>query len=177
MEDVAQAINTDVEQGPATADDEAEIRQVLHEIDLAWNAHDAARFAALFSLDADFTNVRGMQARNRTGVQRFIGPLLATMFADSEQRILRSRTRFLRGDLAAVDAWWTMRRARSVDGQARPIRYGLLNLVMRKEAHKGCRVLLWHNMELAAPPPEDPSAWRFVVFHNGGPADGPVTTS
>jgi uncharacterized protein (TIGR02246 family) len=150
-------------------EDEARIKRVLTGLDVAWNAHDAPAFAESFCEDADFTNVRGMQVSGRRGVERFMAPLFATMFSGSEQRILRWSTRFLSPSLAAVDVWWTMRGARAVDGQDRPTRFGLFNLVMRKDAGDW-RIAVWHNMELAGPPPEDPSAWRLVVFHNDGPA-------
>ncbi|HEU5003437.1 MAG TPA: SgcJ/EcaC family oxidoreductase [Actinomycetota bacterium] len=148
--------------------DVTDIRQVLEQIDVAWNVHDASKFAALFTGDARFTNVRGMQARGRDGVERFVAPLFATMFSDSEQHTLRIDTAFLAPGLAAVDAWWTMHGARTLDGSPRPTRYGLFSLVMRTTT-EGWRIAVWHNMELAGLPPEDPAAWRFVIFHNEGP--------
>ncbi len=153
--------------------EEASIRLVLERLDDAWNEHDARAFAEPFCEDADFTNVRGMQAHGRAGVERFMEPLFATMFADSEQRILSSTSRFLTKDLAAVDAWWTMDGALTPYGQLRPTRYGLASLVMRKDPD--CwRILLWHNMELEGPPPEDPSTWRPVIFHHESPPHPPL---
>ena len=152
------------------ATDEA-IAGLVAGLDLAWNAHDAAAFARLFAEDADFTNVRGMQARGRDGVERFMAPLFGTMFAGSVQQVLRSTTRYLTDGLAAVDVWWAMVGARMLDGQPRPKRYGLINLVLRR-GPEGWRILVWHNTEYAARPADDPTAWRFVIFHNDGPAVG-----
>lgn len=154
----------------ATDAEEAEIGRVLKQLDVSWNLHDAHAFARLFSEDANFTNVRGMQASGRDDIERFMAPLFATMFADSEQRIQGSKTQFLTANLAAVDVWWTMEGARTLDGHLRPTRYGLFNLAMRKD-QEGWRILIWHNMELGSPPPEDPGAWSFVIFHNNGPDD------
>lgn len=146
----------------------SDIERIFQQLDEAWNCHDAAAFAGLFAPDADFTNVRGMQATGRAGIERFMTPLFATMFAGSRQTVLRSATRVLAAGLAAVDAWWSMEGARTLDGLPRPTRYGLASLVMRRDAC-GWRILVWHNMELAAQPPVDPAAWRFVIFDNRGP--------
>lgn len=158
------------------AREEAAIQTVLEGLDAAWNAHDAHAFAAWFTEDADFTNVRGMQTSGRERVEWFMAPLFETMFADSRQHVVRSRIRFVAADLAAADVWWTMDGARTVDGQVRPTRYGLFDLLLRKD-RGGWRILVWQNMELAGPPPEDPSAWRFAVFHNDGPAEQPAVSS
>jgi uncharacterized protein (TIGR02246 family) len=153
------------------ASEEDGIAGILEQLDVAWNAHDAGAFAAQFSVDADFTNVRGMQASGRDGVRRFMAPLFATMFRESEQRILRSPSRFLTSTLATVDVWWTMEGARTLDGLPRPTRYGLFDLGMRRE-RAGRRILVWHNMELSGPPPQDPNGWRFIVFDDRGPMGG-----
>ena len=100
--------------------EEAEIRRIVEQLDVAWNSHDARAFADLFSTDANFTNVRGMQAEGRDVVERFMAPLFATMFGDSEQRMVRSKTQFLTDELATVDAWWTMDGARTLEGHPRP---------------------------------------------------------
>lgn len=152
---------------------EAEIQRIIEQLDVAWNSHDAKAYADLFAVDADFTNVRGMQAQGREGVEAFMAPLFDTMFSDSEQRLLKSRARVLSDVLAAVDCWWTMDGARTLDGYPRPTRYGLTNLLMRKDP-EGWRILVWHNMELVGPPPKDPRSWRFVIFHNEGQIEGNV---
>ncbi|MGA7168309.1 MAG: SgcJ/EcaC family oxidoreductase, partial [Candidatus Sulfotelmatobacter sp.] len=45
--------------------DEHAIRAVMDRFMDAWNHHDAEAFAAVFSQDADFTNVRGVGATGR----------------------------------------------------------------------------------------------------------------
>ena len=50
------------------APEEHAIRAVMDRFMDAWNHHDAKAFAAVFSEDADFTNVRGVGASGRANI-------------------------------------------------------------------------------------------------------------
>jgi uncharacterized protein (TIGR02246 family) len=110
-------------------DDEA-IRQVLAEFTAAWNRHDAKAFSMVFAEDADFTNPGGKTARGRTEIERFHAPKFATYLKDSHLTITETKLRFITSEVAALDARWEMTGARRADGQARPLRKGLLNFIM-----------------------------------------------
>ena len=131
------------------AKDEALIRDVLVDFVAAWNKHDAAAFAMAFAPDADFTNVRGMSARGRAEIEKHHAPLFAGRFKDTNQKMTESKIRFIRPDVAAVDAWWEMTGVKSPDGQEIPLRKGLLNFVMTREAGKWL-IAVMHNMDLPA---------------------------
>lgn len=133
------------------AKDEERIRKLLADFIHAWNMHDAKAFSLVFAEDADFTNVRGISAHGRTDVEKFHAPRFATTFKDTHQRITETRVRFIKPDVAAVDARWEMTGAKSTEGQNIPLRKGLLNFVMTKDGDKWF-ITVMHNMNLTDSP-------------------------
>ena len=129
--------------------DEERIRKVLADFIEAWNKHDAKAFSMVFAEDADFTNVRGMSAHGRAEVEKFHAPLFATRFKDTNQKMTKTRIRFIKPDVASVDAWWEMTGAKGLEGQDIPLRKGLLNFVMTKERDKWF-ITVMHNMDMPA---------------------------
>ena len=127
--------------------DEEAIRRVLADFVAAWNKHDAKAFSMVFAEDADFTNVRGMNAHGRTEVEKFHAPRFATNLKNSHQKMTQIEIRFIRPDVAAVDAWWEMTGAKTADGQDIPLRKGLLNFVITKEGGRWF-ITVMHNMNL-----------------------------
>jgi uncharacterized protein (TIGR02246 family) len=110
----------------------------------AWNRHDASAFAENFADDADFTNVFGSLAQGRAAITASHAAIFRTMFSDSIVTIKETRIRFIRGDVAAVDARWEMTGARDAQGKPWPLRRGLMNMIATREN----------------------GAWLFRVFHN-----------
>ena len=133
--------------GPQT-DDEAAIMKTLGDFVAAWNKHDAKAFSMVFAEDADFTNVRGTSATGRAEIEKFHAPLFATRFKNTDQKMTKTKVRFIKSDVAAVDAWWEMTGAIGPDGQVVPVRKGLLSLVMTKEDGKWF-IKVMHNMDLS----------------------------
>ena len=131
--------------------DEDAIRNVLASFIEAWNKHDAKAFSLVFAEDADFTNVRGTSASGRTEIEQFHAPLFATRFKDTNQKITKTKIRFIRPDVAAVDAWWEMTGAKGPQGEDVPLRKGLLNFVMTNGNGKWL-ITVMHNMDLTAAP-------------------------
>ena len=105
----------------------------------------------VFAEDADFTNVGGVSAHGRAEVERFHAPRFATTFKDSHQKMTETKIRFIKPDVAAVDARWEMTGARTQDGQDIPLRKGLLNFVMTKQGSQWL-ITVMHNMNLPATP-------------------------
>jgi hypothetical protein len=68
---------------PENTTDKLSIEAVVAQFMDAWNHHDAHAFAALFTEDADFTNVRGTHAHGRKAVEEFHAPMFATSFKGS----------------------------------------------------------------------------------------------
>jgi uncharacterized protein (TIGR02246 family) len=129
------------------AKDEELIKKVLTDFTDSWNKHDAKAFSNVFSEDADFTNVRGTSAHGRSEVEKFHAPLFTTRFKDTYQKIMQSKIRFIKPDVAAVDAWWEMTGVKSPDGQDMPPRKGLLNFILTKNGDTWL-ITVMHNMDL-----------------------------
>ena len=132
-----------------TTKDEELIKKVLTDFTDAWNKHDAKAFSNVFSEDADFTNVRGTSAHGRSEVEKFHAPLFTTRFKDTYQKITQSKIRFIKPDVAAVDAWWEMTGVKSPEGQDMSPRKGLLNFIITKNGDKWL-ITVMHNMDLPA---------------------------
>ena len=138
-------------QGGHEADEQA-IHGVMDGFMDAWNHHDAKAWTALFSEDADFTNVRGVSASGRADIEQFHARVFATLFKNSHQKYTDIKIRFIRPDLAAVDVHWEMTGAVDLAGNPVALRQGLLNFVMEKSQGKW-QILVMHNMDLNASPP------------------------
>ena len=133
--------------GAQSAKDEDGIKEALAGFVAAWNRHDAKAFSMVFAEDADFTNVIGMSAHGRADVEKFHAPMFATRFKDTSQKMTRTKIRFIKPDVAAVDAWWEMTGAKGPEGQDTPLRKGLLNFVMTRKDGKWF-ITVMHNMDL-----------------------------
>lgn len=127
--------------------DTAAVLQVLtHFID-AWNQHNAQAFGRVFAEDADFMNVAGKSLRGRTSIEQHHAPSFTTKWKDSHQKITQHTIRFVRPDVAAVDAWWELTGIKGAEGQEMPPRKGILSFIITKE--KGSWLLtVMHNLEL-----------------------------
>ena len=127
--------------------DEVQIKKVLTAFTDAWNKHDAKSFSLVFAEDADFTNVRSAGACGRNEIEKFHAPRFAAGFKDSHQEIIKSKVRFIKPDVAAVDAWWEMTGIKSPEGQDMPPRKGLLNFIITKN-NDTWLIAVMHNMDL-----------------------------
>lgn len=128
--------------------DERELHNTVTALRDAWNAHDAAAFAALFHDDADFTNVFGMTASGRVGVERFHAPLFATIFKHSRFRAEAIRIRYIRPDVALMDIRWNMTGAEDRDRKPWPDRNGLMTVVMTPR-NGGWAISVMHVVEFS----------------------------
>ena len=137
---------------PGQQGDTQQIHGVMTAFVDAWNHHDAKAFAAVFAEDADFTNWRGMGASGRSRIEEFHAPLFATIFKSSHQTLTGIKIRFVRADVAAVDVHWDLTGATDAQGNARPLRQGVLNFVMAKNDGEW-QIVVMHNLDLTALPP------------------------
>lgn len=130
--------------------DEQGVQQVLTNFQAAWNRHDARAFALVFAAAADFTNVSGHSAHGRAAIEAHHAPRFATKFKDSKLTITETKIRFIKPDVAAVDARWKLSGLKTEDGQDRPPRQGLLNFVMTRATGQWF-ITVMHNMDFPAP--------------------------
>lgn len=84
----------------AVAQDAAAVAsEVLHRLDIAWNAADSARFATEFSDDADLINIFGVHFNGRTEIEKRIQSIFDTIFKGSTHRSRKlEMARFLSPD-------------------------------------------------------------------------------
>jgi uncharacterized protein (TIGR02246 family) len=132
---------------PASTDVQG-IGRVLDDFQKTWNVHDAMAFSMLFAEDADFTNIRGQGAHGREAVEKFHAERYLTIFKYSQLLIVETRIRFIKRDVAAVDARWEMTGARTLQGVDVGLRKGLLNYIMTKQG----------------------DTWMITVMHNVSPS-------
>jgi len=142
---------------PTRPEDEKSIRALLTAMGDAFAKLNAHAFSLAFHEDADFTNVWGMSAHGRKAIEEFHRPLLegdgsgqVPSFKHAETKILDTHIRFLRPDVAAVDAIWTQTGAIQ-NGREMGSRKGLLMLITTKEADRW-GVAVMHNMDLPVQP-------------------------
>jgi uncharacterized protein (TIGR02246 family) len=78
------------------AQDEAAIRKLMKDLEVAWNSHDGVPFSALFAEDADFTN---WWLRRREEIKKMNANLAVGMFRKSALTLTDARVRSLRRTL------------------------------------------------------------------------------
>ena len=135
----------------ATAKEDERIHKVLADFIKAWNEHDARAFSNVFAEDADFTNVFGQGASGRAEIEKFHAPMFASIFKNTHQTISKTKIRYIKPDVAAVDAWWEMTGVKDPEGRDMPPRKGLLNFIMTKQGDAWLTTVM-HNMDLREPP-------------------------
>jgi uncharacterized protein (TIGR02246 family) len=138
---------------PAQSDTEKPVRALIAAMGEAFAKLDAHAFSMVFHEDADFTNVWGMTAHGRKAIEEFHRPLLegdgagpVPSFMHAELKMLETRVRFLRPDVASVDTIWTQTGAVQ-NGRDMGARKGLLMLIATKE-RDGWGIAMMHNMDL-----------------------------
>lgn len=114
--------------------DEAAIREVQTRQAAAWNAHDAAAYADLFSEDGDAVNVLGWWWQGRLAIRSKLSDAFAWVFRDSKLTITDVHTRFLDPSTAVVHVRWTLDGAKVPPGATAPPREGIQLQVLRKIA-------------------------------------------
>jgi len=76
-----------------TSDDEAAVRALVERLEATWNAADPIGFAAEFTTDADFVNVRGDYHSGRDAVAAGHAGIWKSIYAGSTIRYSLARVR------------------------------------------------------------------------------------
>ncbi|HEX3915047.1 MAG TPA: SgcJ/EcaC family oxidoreductase [Steroidobacteraceae bacterium] len=117
----------------AAADAESSIREVQVIQADAWNKHDAAAYAALFTDDGDCINVVGWRWKGRAQIASKLTAAFATAFRASELTITSTEVRFLTPTIAIAHVRWTMSGYKMPPGMPEP-REGVEIQVLEKKA-------------------------------------------
>jgi uncharacterized protein (TIGR02246 family) len=113
--------------------DDTAIRQLQDRQADAWNRHDAAAYAKLFTTDGDVVNVLGWWWRGRQEIETKLAPAFASVFRDSKLTIADVQVRFLTPTVAIAHVRWTMEGAKAPPGGPPP-REGIQLQVLTRQA-------------------------------------------
>ena len=117
----------------AQSADEAAIRAVQeHQAD-AWNRHDAAAYARLFTEEGDVVNVVGWWWRGRAQIESKLTSAFAFVFHESRLTITETSVRFLNPTLAIAHVRWTMTGAKTPPNMPPP-NEGIQMQILQKSA-------------------------------------------
>ncbi len=122
----------------------AAIRELQARQAQAWNAHDAAAYAALFTEDGDVVNVLGWWWRGRAEIGPKLTAAFAYVFRDSTLTITDVDVRLLSANIAVARVQWTLDGAKAPPGTPQPPRQGIQLQILRKE-HAGWRIVSFQN--------------------------------
>ena len=131
-------------QAMAQEADVAAIRALQDEQTSAWNRHDAAAYASLFTEDGDVVNVLGWWWKGREEIERKLSDAFAFVFADSRLHIVEVHVRLLEPNYAVAHVRWTMDGAKSPPGAPESPREGIQLQILRK-AQDGWRIVSFQN--------------------------------
>jgi uncharacterized protein (TIGR02246 family) len=120
---------------------------ILATLEQAWNQHDARAFASVFSDDASFINVFGIEFPGRATIERNHALIFRTMFRDSRLAFDEVKIRPLRDDVVSVSVHWRMTGAYDPAGTPWPERHGIINFVASDDG-AGWKIAVLHNMDL-----------------------------
>ncbi len=111
--------------GPkARGADEKAIRQVYASYEAAWNAGDAKRVAAVWADDAEHVEADGRVITGRTAIGADFAQRLATVWKGSQLKQTVESIRFIKPDVAVVDAAFEVTGGHDAAGKPLPPVHG-----------------------------------------------------
>ena len=113
--------------------DEAAIRALQVRQAEAWNRHDAAAYARLFTNDGDVVNVVGWWWKGQAEIETKLKQAFTVVFAESTLTITEVSVKFLSTDIAIAHVSWTMKGAKTPPNIPEP-RQGIQTQVLQRRA-------------------------------------------
>jgi uncharacterized protein (TIGR02246 family) len=144
------------------------IRDLQTQQAAAWNLHDAAAYANLFTDDGDVVNVLGWLWRGRSEIRSKLNDAFTFVFRESTLTITDVQARFLSPTIAVAHVWWTLDGAKAPPGAPGPPRSGIQLQVLTKQS--GRWLIASFRTRTACPRPRFP---RVLPRRNrdGGPVE------
>ena len=130
-------------------DDDAAIKRVFDQSSAYWNRGEFAKRAELYTADAEIVNVVG-DRRTRADMAKGGPTYMQQAFGNSKIQGSVISIKYLKPDVAVVDATWEMTGAKCLDGSDAGLRRGLTSLIMTKTDGKWL-IAVFHNMDLPTP--------------------------
>ena len=140
---------------PSQSAEEAAVKAAVQSFVDAWNRRDMEAFAALFTEDADFVNVRGTRWIGRSAIRAGHAAAHATIFKNSQLRILELSVRFLKPDVAVARWACELSGQTTPAGESVPARKAIHTFVMTKTQERWL-IVVAQNTDIvpAARPPQ-----------------------
>src|SRR5271165_6389679 len=132
----------------AAPEDEAAIRAIIVEMTEAFNKHDAVASSCMYTADADFTNVAGMQAKGVVGIEKFLASGFQSRLKSATQKTMNVTVRFIRSDVAIVHVTNQISGFLDPDGSVQPPHDELSIRIFQKD-NVIWRVSAFHNTTVA----------------------------
>lgn len=127
------AIGPGVETANRNLQAEADIRKRYEEFVAAFNRHDAAAMAALFTRQGDLIEPDGTSAEGRAAVQKHFESEHATAFKDATIALTIRSVWMITPNVGLVNGTYEVSGIRDLQGAAIPSRRGQLTSVMVKD--------------------------------------------
>lgn len=132
------------------AEDEKAIRQIVDTLESAWNALDAKTTASVFSDDAEFINVVGMQWRGKAAIEKAHAVYFELLFKNCKLHTDEVTIRPL-GPEHAIATWvCTQDTFTTPSGSVVPKHQNRLTLVVVKGAKDGWKIVQGQNTRIDA---------------------------
>ena len=136
----------------------------------AWNAHDAAAYAAAFDQNADVITMLGWHWTGQAEVATNLGDGFKVVYARAHLRLSDARVRTLTPDLALVTLSWSIDGARAIDtGFAAGEQHGIETQLLQRSGDSW-RILSQQDTAAAAPAPAASPASQQVPGQAAPPA-------
>jgi uncharacterized protein (TIGR02246 family) len=135
----------------ATTRDHADLSALIDTFVQGWNAGSGEMLSRAFAADADFTNVMGLRAHGRELIARGHDEILATVFRGTRLAAAINQIRYLRPDVAVVDATLTLRGADGAPFVMLPAGQSSVGLVATREAGRWAIAVLRNMIPFARP--------------------------
>jgi len=130
-------------------EDESAIRAVIVEMTEGFNKHDAVASSRMYTADADFTNVAGMQAEGVVEIEKFLASGFQSRLKAATQKTMNVTIHFIRPDVAIVHVTNQISGFLAPDGSVEPPHNELSMRVFQKD-NGIWRVGAFHNTTVAA---------------------------
>jgi uncharacterized protein (TIGR02246 family) len=112
---------------------EREVHETYAQFVKAWNAHDVAAMAALWTTDGDYTEPDGRTVYGRDEVKRLLGYEHASVFKNSQLHLAVEHVRKVTENVAVADGSYELFGATDTRGNKIPIRSGYFTSVLAKD--------------------------------------------
>lgn len=120
---------------PSQAADEAAIRKLLDNREIAWEKQDVAGLIAPFAEDSDYIDSSGAIITGRKAIEsQYKKNFASAHYKNSRSTQKITKVRMVRPDVAIVDAEWTLSGLQSNEDTPLPDRKGSTLLVIVKES-------------------------------------------